>query len=133
MEVSKCWKIVDFPKIKIKMKNCRTFYEAQTASRLKEIIQNPPNRPPPPSPPPEKTLLRLSNKHFFTEIYRNIQTFAFKVLQECSSWESRNRVVQMFFSDTKQKHVCWKICKVKKVFGCVAGAYYFQCQVSWGS
>ena len=29
------------------------------------------------------------------------------------------------FSDTKQKHVWWKICKVRKVFGCVAGAYYF--------
>ena len=36
------------------------------------------------------------------------------------------------FSDTKQKYVCWKIYKVRKVYGCVAGAYYFQCQVSWG-
>ena len=27
-------------------------------------------------------------------MYRNIQTFAFKVLQECSSWESRNGVLQ---------------------------------------
>ena len=36
------------------------------------------------------------------------------------------------FSDTKQKYVCWKICKVRKVFDCVAGAYYFQCQVCWG-
>ena len=34
------------------------------------------------------------------------------------------------FSDTKQKYVCLKICKVRKVYGCVAGAYYFQCQVS---
>ena len=38
MEVSKCWKIVEFPKISIKIKNCKTFYEAKTASRLKEII-----------------------------------------------------------------------------------------------
>ena len=38
------------------------------------------------------------------------------------------------FSDTKQKHFCWKICwKVRKIFGCVPKAYYFQCQVSWGS
>ena len=28
------------------MENCKTFYEAQTVSRLKEII------PPPPNPPP---------------------------------------------------------------------------------
>ena len=34
------------------------------------------------------------------------------------------------FSHTKQKHVSWKICKVRKVSDCVAGAYYFQCQVS---
>ena len=29
---------VKFSKISIKMKNCKTFYKAQTASRLKEII-----------------------------------------------------------------------------------------------
>ena len=33
MEVSKCWKIAEFQKISIKMKNCKIFYEAQTASR----------------------------------------------------------------------------------------------------
>ena len=32
MKVSKCWKIVEFQKISIEMKNCKTFYEAQTAS-----------------------------------------------------------------------------------------------------
>ena len=36
------------------MKNCKTSYETQTASRLKEIIQ-----PPPPPIPPDKILLRL--------------------------------------------------------------------------
>ena len=56
------------------------------------------------------------------------------MLQECSFWVSRNGAVQMFFSDTKQRHVCWKIySKVRNDFGCVAGAYYFQFQVSWGS
>ena len=29
-------------------------------------------------------------------------------------------------ADNLQKRVCWKICKVRKLFGCVAGAYYFQ-------
>ena len=92
MEVPKCSKIVEFPKIFIKMKNCKTFYEAQTASHLKEIIRLSPNLP-----TPDKILLLLWNKNFLTEIYRNIQTFAFKVLQECSSWASRNGAVQMFF------------------------------------
>ena len=46
-------------------------------------------------PPPDKTLLPLWNKNFLKEIYRNIQAFAFKVLQECSSWTSRNGAVQI--------------------------------------
>ena len=39
MEVSKDWNIAEFPKILTKMKNCKTFCEAQTVSRLKQIIQ----------------------------------------------------------------------------------------------
>ena len=35
------------------------------------------------------------------------------------------------YSDTKQKNVCWGICKLGKVFGCVSRVYYFKCQVSW--
>ena len=31
------------------------------------------------------------------------------------------------------KHVCWKIFKVRKVFDCIARAYYFQCQAIRGS
>ena len=31
------------------------------------------------------------------KIYRNIQTFTFQVLRECSSWAFRNSAVQMFF------------------------------------
>ena len=42
MEVSKCGKIAEFPTISIKMKNCKTFYEAKTTIGLKEIIQPPP-------------------------------------------------------------------------------------------
>ena len=58
------------------MKNCKTFYEAQTVSRLKEIIQPPPN-------PPQlyKILLSLWNKLFLTEIteiYRHLRSKCFK-------------------------------------------------------
>ena len=64
MKVSKYCKIVEFRKISIKMKNCETFYETQTASHLKEIIQSlpippPPPPPPPPPIPPDKILLRF--------------------------------------------------------------------------
>ena len=108
------------------MKYCKTFCEGQITSRVKEIIQ-PLHYP---TPQPDKNLLRLWNKNFLTEIYRNIQKFSFKVLQEYSSWESRKAAVQMSFLDTEQKNIGWKICKVKKVLGCVVRAYYFKCQVS---
>ena len=51
-------------------------------------------------PPPDRT---FSEKYFFfKEIYRNIQTFAFKVLQECSCWAPKNGVVQIFFLARKR-------------------------------
>ena len=113
MEVSKCQKIVEFPKVSIKIRNCKTFYEAQTASRLKEVIQPPPH---PPKPPPlDKILSRLRNKKFLTEIQRNIQTFAFKVFQECGSWASRNGVVQMFFQTPIRKMFAGKFVKSERL------------------
>ena len=102
------------------MKNCKTFYETQTASSLQEMIHSSPS-----SLQSDKISLHLWNKHFLTEIYRNIQTFAFKLLQECSSWASRNGAVQMFFLTPNRS-----ISAGKMVFGCIVGRYYFQCQVS---
>ena len=80
-----------FPKISIKVKNFTTFYEAQIASRLKRITQAP-SLP----FPPDKSFLRLWNTDFLTEIYKNIQAFAFQVFRESSSWTSRNSAVQIF-------------------------------------
>ena len=62
-------KIVEFSKISIKTKNCKTFRKVQTANRLKKFIQSPlipttPLPPPPPPPPPQKTLQRLGNNFF---------------------------------------------------------------------
>ena len=64
------------------MKNCKTFYETQTASHLQEITQPSPN-----PPPSDKMLLRLWKKNFlwrYTEIYR---IFTFKVLAVLGSHE----------------------------------------------
>ena len=52
------------------MKKCKTFYEAQTANRPKEIIQ----------PPTRSKLLTSLEQNFLAEIYKNIKTFAFQVL-----------------------------------------------------
>ena len=68
--------------------------------------------------------------------YGDMQKYAdicFESTSRMQFWSVRKGCSANVFSDTKQQHNCWKICKVRKVFGCVAGAYYFQCQVSWGS
>ena len=94
----------------IKMKNCKTLCEVQTASRLKEIFQ-----PPLTHPSPDKILLRLWNKNFITEIYRNIQAFTFKVFQECGSWVSRSDAVQMLFLTLKRNIFAGKFVKSEGV------------------
>ena len=66
---------------------------------------------------------------WYTEIYKHLLSRCFNnAVLGIKKWYSAN-----VFSNAKQKHVCWKFCKVRKFFCCVAGAYYFQCQVSWGS
>ena len=91
MEVWKYRQIVKFPKISIKIKNFKPFYETQTASCPNELfsLPAPPSGLAAPLTPPDKSLLRLCNKYFLTEKYINIQ-IVFKVLRECSSWVSRN-------------------------------------------
>ena len=76
-------KIVEFSKISIKTKNCKTCRKVQTANRLKKFIQSPliPTTPLPP-PPPEKTLQRLGNNFFLRRyieiIYRDLLPKCFK-------------------------------------------------------
>ena len=76
IDVSKYWKIVEFRKTSIKMKNCKTFYETQTASRLKEIIQAPP-----PHTSRSTSCYIFETKIFlerYTEIYRHLFSKCFK-------------------------------------------------------
>ena len=105
--------MLEFQKISIKMKNCKTFYEAQTVIYPKEIIKPPPN--PQPTLPLDKILLRLWDKNFLTEIYRNMQIFAFKVLQECSSFASRNGAAQMFFLTPNRNMFAGKFVKSERL------------------
>ena len=44
-----------------------------------------------------KALLHLWNKSSFKGVFRNIQAFAFKMLQECRSWASRNVLQCKYF------------------------------------
>ena len=74
----------------------------QTASRLKEIIQPPPHPTPPSSPHNRYNLTTSLKQKFSYGIFRNIHIFAFKMLQESSSWASRNGAVQIFFLTLKR-------------------------------
>ena len=102
-------KLVEFSKISIKIKNCKTFFKAQTANCLKKFIQ-PPIHPTPPTPPHQNKPYYVWKIDFLKEIYRNIQTFAFKVLQECSFLSVKKWCSANTFSGTIHKQVCWKIC-----------------------
>ena len=95
-------------KFQLKRKKFKTSFKAQIApNRSKEIIQLLPDK--------------SWRKVFFlkyTGIYKHLLSKYFKntVLGRLEMVEFAN-----VFSDTNQKHACWKICKACKVFGCVAG------------
>ena len=120
IEVSNCWKIVEFQNISIKIKKkCKSFCEVQTFSRLQS----------PPSPsPPNKILLRLWNKNFLTEIYRHkdIQKYTDrKAVLGIQKWCNTNIFCFILFFVccccccccccflTQQKEIC-KLCNVRK-------------------
>ena len=109
------------------MKNCKTFYEAQNAISLQEIIQ-----PSPKPPSSEKMFLRLWEK-IFLQTYTESTNICFQSISKMQFLRVKKWCSANVFSDTKHKQVCWKLLKVRKVFGCIARAYYFQCQVSRGS
>ena len=116
--------MVEFLKVSIKMKNCKTFYEGQTVSRVKQIIQPLHHL----SPKPDKILLRLWNKKFLTEYTERYRHLLLKCFQNAVLGRQGRCSTNVFF-DTKQKNVDSKTCKMRKVFSCVATAYYFQFQV----
>ena len=107
MEVSKCWK--NFQKFQLKWKFLKDFTRPKQRTVLKKLF----------SPSTDKSFLCLWSKNFLTEIYRNIQTFAFHVLRECSFWVPRNRAVQFSLTPTKNMFAgkflkwiwlcCWSI------------------------
>ena len=83
---------MNFEKFQLKWKIVKHFTRPKQRAALRKLFslhQSP--------IPPDKILLNIWNKNFLTEIYRNIQTFAFKVLQEGSSWLSGNGAVQIIF------------------------------------
>ena len=100
---------MNFEKFQLKWKIVKHFTRPKQRAALRKLFSL--HQPP---IPPDKILLNLWNKNFLREVYRNIQTFAFKVLQESSSWASGNGAVQMFFLTPNRnmfpgKFVNWEI------------------------
>ena len=110
----------------------RHFTRPKQRTVLKKLFSLPQTGPLCP-PPPDKTLLGLWNKHFLTKKICKYTDICFQSASRMrflgvKKWCSANVI-----SGTKQNHVSWKICQVRKGFGCIATAYCFQCQVSWDS
>ena len=107
---------MNFQQFQIKWKIVKHFARPKQWATFRKLYSLPPFHP-----PPDKTLLHLWNKSFLKEIFRNIQTFAFKVLQECNSWTSRNGAVQYFF---------WHQTKTWLLENLWSQKYFWLC---WGS
>ena len=94
---------------------------------ITEIIQPLPNHP-----PPNKILKRLWNKNFLTEIYGNIQTFAFKELQECSSWPLINGAVQVLILKPNRTMFAGKFAKPERFLAVLLEHIFEQhCIIKW--
>ena len=93
---------MNFQKLHLKWKILEHFTSPKQRSARRKLL----------SPPSDKSFLRLWDKSFRTEIYSNIQIFAFQVLRECSYWTSRNGTIQFFF--WHQPESCfWLFCGSK--------------------
>ena len=112
-------KVAEFPETSIEMKNCKTFYKVQTASRLRKFF----SLTPPPIPP-DKILLCLWSKNLPREIYRNIQIFAFQVLQDSSSFTLGNGEVQMFFLTPNRNMFAGKFVNRESFWLCFASILF---------
>ena len=100
---------MNFQKFQVKWKIAKHFARTKQRAASVKLFSLPPSHL-----PLDKILLRLWNKNFLKEIYRNIQTFALKVFQECSSWASRNGAVQIIFLTLNRNMLAGKFVKSEK-------------------
>ena len=73
-------------------------------------------------------LVLLWKKNFLREIYRYILTFAFKVLQECSCWASRNGATQMLFLTSNRNMLAGKFVKSERPLAVFGEHFIFNVQ-----
>ena len=88
------------------MKNCKTFYEAQTASRLMEIVQ-PPSKP---TPNQIKSYYDFGTKFFF----RRYTEICFQSASRVEFLSVKKSCSANVFPHTKEKHVFGKFVKSER-------------------
>ena len=91
------------------MKNCKTFYETQTASNLQETIHSSPR-----SLPSDKPYYIFGTNIFlqrYTEIYRHLLS---KYFRNAVLGGSRNGTVQMFFLTPNRNTSAGKFLKTER-------------------
>ena len=129
---------MNFQKFQSKWKILQHFIKPKERATLRKLFRPPsplpPSHPLPPLTDKTDKIFNVSRSLEYKFSYGDIQKYIDICFQRTprmwflgvEKWCSANA-----FSDTKQKNVCWEIWKVRKIFGCVSLAYYFQCQVSW--
>ena len=80
------------------IKIMKHFARSKQRAALKKLFSLPPHLIPSQIKPYYVSGTKIFLRRY-KEIYRHL-------LSKCSSWASRNGAVQIFFSDTKKKHVC---------------------------
>ena len=112
-QIAEKW--LNFQKVQLKSRIVKHFTRVKQGITLKKLFSHST------TPPHNQINLTTPLEQKFS--YVNIQKYTNICFQGASriqflgvqKWCSTNA-----FSDTKQKNVGWKICKVRKVFGCVA-------------
>ena len=125
MEVSKSWKIAEFPKISIKI--VKHFTRPKQRAALSKLFSL--SLPSLFQLQTDKMLPRLWNKKSFTDIYRHIHALSFKVFPKCSSLASRNGAIQIFFLTPNRKSFAGKFIKWKKFLVVFRG--HISINVEW--
>ena len=100
---------MNFQKFQLKRKIVKHFARPKQRAALRKLFSSTPNHP---FHPHQIRSYHVSD--IFKEIYRNIQTFDFKLLQECSSWASRTGVVQIFFLTPNRNMFVGKLVKSER-------------------
>ena len=103
-------KWLNFQNFQLKWKIVKHFARPKQRAALRKLFSLLPTQP-----PPDEILLRLWNKNFITEIYRNIQVFTFKIVQECGFWASKNGAVQVLFLIPNRDMFAGKFVKSERV------------------